>query len=132
MLKLARLSFRQLSIGVFIVIALLLGATSLHALHTLDRFAALSRAAAERAVVLTANASRLDERGIAMQRAARQFMVLDDPAFRDRYADAMRDATRALDVLEQGIPATQSVIARQWRQSAKNALAVLQQPGPAD
>ena len=61
-----KLSFRQLLLGVFLLIALLLSATSVHALLTLDRLAAHSREIGRDAVILTANAQRLAERSVAM------------------------------------------------------------------
>ncbi|MGZ3184608.1 MAG: sensor histidine kinase [Telluria sp.] len=125
---LARLSFRQLALGAVVLIALLLSATAVHALLTLDRFAAQSREAALRAVVLTANAQRLDERGIAMQRSARQFAVLEDPVFRDRFADAWRDAGRALDVVAAAVPARAAGRVTQWKQASAQAWKALQQP----
>ena len=83
-----KLSFRHLLLGVFLLIAVLLSATSVHALLTLDRLAAHSREAGQHAIALTENAQRLAERSVAMERSARQFLVLDDPAFRQRYAEA--------------------------------------------
>jgi len=99
-----KLSFRQLLLGVFLLIALLLSATSIQALFTLDRLAAESREVGQDAVILTANVQRLAERSVAMERSARQFLVLDDPAFRDRYAAAWRDGEDALSALSAGLP----------------------------
>ena len=93
-----KLSFRHLLLGVFLLIAVLLSATSVHALLTLDRLAAHSREAGQHAIALTENAQRLAERSVAMERSARQFLVLDDPAFRQRYAEAWRDAQASASV----------------------------------
>src|SRR5450830_1390738 len=89
-------SFRQLLLGAFLLIAALLTATSVQALLTLERLAAQSRETSKDAIALTANAQRLAERSVAMERSARQFLVLDDPAFRERFAEAWRDAMAAL------------------------------------
>lgn len=121
-----KLSFRQLSLGVFVLIAALLGATSVHALLTLDRIAAHSREAGRYAVALAEQAQRLTERGVAMERSARQFLVLDDPAFRDRYADAWRDAQAALAAIAAGLPAEQHAAVADWRGRGEATWAVLQ------
>lgn len=120
------LSFRQLSLGVFVLIAALLGATSVHALLTLDRLAAHSREAGRHAVALAEQAQRLSERGVAMERSARQFLVLDDPAFRDRYADAWRDAQLALAAMATGLPGAQHTALADWRARGEAVAAVLQ------
>ena len=120
------LSFRQLSLGVFVLIAALLGATSVHALLTLDRLAAHSREAGRHAVALAEQAQRLSERGVAMERSARQFLVLDDPAFHDRYADAWRDAQAALAAMGNGLPRAQHTALADWRARGEAVAAVLQ------
>ncbi|GAB2855455.1 HAMP domain-containing sensor histidine kinase [Pseudoduganella ginsengisoli] len=120
------LSFRQLSLGVFVLIAALLGATSVHALLTLDRLAAHSREAGRHAVALAEQVQRLSERGVAMERSARQFLVLDDPAFRDRYADAWREAQSALATIGAGLPSSQHAALADWRARGEAVAAVLQ------
>lgn len=119
------LSFRQLSLGVFVLIAALLGATSVHALLTLDRLAAHSREAGRHAVALAEHAQRLSERGVAMERSARQFLVLDDPAFRERYANAWRDAQAALKAIASGLPGAQQTAIADWRARGETVAAVL-------
>ena len=123
---LSKLSFRQLLLGVFLLIAVLLGAASLHALWTLDRLAAHSRDSGRQALQLTENTQRLAERSVAMARSARQFLVLDDAAFRSRYADAWRDAGQALDALAAGLPHAPPALFDGWRQHGDAAWAVLQ------
>ncbi|SFU77353.1 HAMP domain-containing sensor histidine kinase [Pseudoduganella namucuonensis] len=123
-----KLSFRQLLLGVFLLIAALLGATSVHALLTLDRLAAHSREAGRHAIALTENAQRLAERSVAMERSARQFLVLDDPAFRDRYADAWRDAQTVLQAIADGLPGTPPGAFVDWRKRGEAAWAVLETP----
>jgi len=125
---LSKLSFRQLLLGVFLLIAVLLSAASLHALWTLDRLAAHSRDSGQHALALTENAQQLAERSVAMTRSARQYLVLDDPAFRKRYADAWRDARLALDAMAAALPHTQPQLFDHWRQSGEQAWAILQMP----
>ena len=126
---LSRLSFRQLLLGVFLLIALLLSAASLHALWTLDRLAAHSRDSGRHALALTENTQQLAERSVAMTRSARQYLVLDDPAFRKRYADAWREARVALDAVAMALPYAPSTLFERWRQSGEQAWDILQTPG---
>lgn len=123
-----KLSFRHLLLGVFLLISVLLSATSVHALLTLDRLAAHSREAGQHAVALTGNAQRLAERSVAMERSARQFLVLDDPAFRQRYAEAWRDAQAALAAVALGLPGAPRQTFADWRQRSEAAWTVLQTP----
>lgn len=127
----SRLSFRQLLLGVFLLIATLLSAASLHALWTLDRLAAHSRDTARHAVALTENAQRLAERSVTMERSARQFLVLDDPAFRQRYAEAWRDAQAALAAVAVGLPGAPTATFADWNQRSEAAWTVLQAPRTA-
>lgn len=128
---LSKLSFRQLLLGVFLLIAVLLSAASLHALWTLDRLAAHSRNSGRHALMLTENTQQLAERSVAMTRSARQFLVLDDPAFRKRYADAWRDAQLALDGVAAALPYAPASLFSRWRQSGEQAWDILQIPSGA-
>lgn len=101
---LSRFSFRQLLLAAFLFIAALLSGASLHVLFTLERLAAHSRDTARDAVRLTENAQALAERTVAMERSARQFMILSDPAFRARYQEALLDARGALAALATDMP----------------------------
>ena len=125
---LSKLSFRQLLLGVFLLIAVLLSAASLHALWTLDRLAAHSRDSGHHALALTENTQQLAERSVAMTRSARQYLVLDDPAFRKRYADAWRDARVSLDAVAAALPYAPSALFDRWRQAGEQAWDILQMP----
>jgi two-component system sensor histidine kinase GlrK len=95
--SLHRASFRQLLLAAFLLIAALLAAASLGGLFTLERLMAQSRAAAQRAVELSGAAQQLAERSVAMERAARQYIVLDDLSLLRRFEQARDDATRVFD-----------------------------------
>ena len=125
---LSKLSFRQLLLGVFLLIAVLLSAASLHALWTLDRLTAHSRDSGHHALALTRHTQQLAERSVAMTRSARQFLVLDDPAFRERYADAWREARASLDALQQGLPRASTQQFQRWREAGEQAWDLLQAP----
>lgn len=98
------LSFRQLLVLAFLLIAVLLGAASLHGLRTLEALVTQSRAGLIRAVELNADVQLLAERRVAMERAARQYLVLEDPALRQRFDDVAREAAQALDRLHDSLP----------------------------
>ncbi len=99
MFTLNRYSFRQLLLVAFLLIAALLGAASLRGLFQLEGLLQRSSAGAREAVATTSAAQVLAERSVSMERAARQYLVLDDPGLRQRFDDASREATEALDRL---------------------------------
>lgn len=97
-----RFSFHQLLLVAFLLIAGLLSAASLRGLVTIEALITQSSDGAQQAVSLSAAAQRLAERSVTMERAARQFLVLDDPLLRQRFDEAARDAGEALDQLAAG------------------------------
>ncbi len=102
MFSLDRFSFHQLLLVAFLLIAGLLSAASLRGLFTIEALITQSSEGAQQAVSLSAAAQRLAERSVTMERAARQFLVLDDPLLRQRFNDAAREAGEALDQLAAG------------------------------
>ena len=110
---LQRFSFRQLLVIAFLLIAALLGAASLRALFTLEDLTLQSRDSAARALELGSAAQSLSERSVAMERSARQSVVLDDRVLRERFRDEAREATDILARLaKEGLPGAK---AQQWR-----------------
>lgn len=109
-----RPSFRQLLMLAFLLVAGLLGAAALHALMSLESLVAQSRASVAHAVQLSADAQLLAERSVTMERAARQFLVLNDPALRSRFTEASQDAIAALDGLAAGLPGSGAI--KRWRE----------------
>ena len=103
MSALDRFSFHQLLLVAFLLIAGLLSAASLRGLFTLQGLIAQSSQGAQRSVALTAAAQRLAERSVAMERSARQYVVLDDPLLRQQFDLASREAADALAPLAQGL-----------------------------
>jgi len=112
-LSLQRYSFRQLLLVAFLLIAALLSAASLRGLYLLEGLLRQSSEGARQAVAHTADAQVLAERTVAMERAARQYLVLDDPTLRQRFDEATRDAATALARLADYSVA--SNLAQQWR-----------------
>lgn len=97
-----RFSFRQLLLLAFLLITLLLGAASLRGIYALEDLIKRSSVGAQQAIALSGAAQSLAERTVGLERAARQYTVLGDPAFRQRLDDAVRDASEALARVEAG------------------------------
>lgn len=102
MFSLDRFSFHQLLLVAFLLIAGLLSAASLRGLFTTQALITQSSDGARQAVSLNAAAQRLAERSVTMERAARQYLVLDDPLLRQRFDEAAREASDALGELAAG------------------------------
>jgi len=129
MWSLQRYSFRQLLLVAFLLITALLSAASLRELYLLEGLLGQSNAGARRALAHTASAQMLAERTVMMERAARQFLVLGDPALRQGFDDAARDADAALERLaDAGISGEP---ARDWRQNAAQIASQLRGPEEA-
>jgi len=121
-----RYSFRQLLLVAFMLIAALLSGASLRGLYSLEILLRQSSEGARRAVAHTADAQVLAERTVAMERAARQYLVLDDPVLRQRFEEATRDANAALARLaDNRIP---SNLATEWRSTQVGVEGQLRDP----
>ncbi len=127
-LTLSRFSFRPLLLVAFLLIALLLSATSVHTLLTLERLSAYSSETARDAIALTENAQHLAERTVAMERSARQFLVLNDRSFLERYEETWQSAGEALHTLEAAMPNAAPADFDEWRAHGETAGATLQRP----
>ena len=125
MLSLNRISFRQLLLVAFLLIAALLGAVLLRGLYTLEDLVNRSREGAQRAVVLSAQAQGLGELLATMERSARQFLVLDDPALQERFEQAAADAQALLGQLDEHATPDQQAA---WRESVDQIQLLLQGP----
>lgn len=109
-----RFSFRHLLLVAFLIIAALLGGAAVRGLFTLEGLLLRSGAGARAAVAETAAVQQLGERSVAMERAARQYLVLGDPVLRQRFDDAARDAQAALQQLDSiGLPESER---QRWRE----------------
>lgn len=123
---LQRLSFRQLLVIAFLLIAALLGAASLRALFTLEDLTLQSRDNATRALEFSGAAQSLKERSVAMERSSRQSVVLDDRVLRARFGDESREASGILARLaREDIPAARK---RAWRDHLQTITDLLSGP----
>jgi two-component system sensor histidine kinase GlrK len=123
-----RPSYRQLLVLAFVLVTALLAGASLRGLFTLERLLAQSRAGADAALRLSSAAERLGEQVIAMERAARQYLVLGDPALRRNFERAGDEAEQQVRLLADVVPAEASAA---WGAQVQ-AIAAQLAPGTAD
>jgi len=126
MLNLHRASFRQLLTAAFLLVPALLAVVSVRGLYTLERLMIESRQGADRAASDTADLQRLEERRVAMERAARQYLVLDDPTLRAGFEAAARESAESIEQLAQGL-ADRSEIKR-WHKHLADVKAQIDSP----
>ena len=106
-------SFRQLLLVAFLLIAALLGGTALRAVVILDRLMAQSSTEAARALDLSAAVQSLAARTTAMERAARQSLILSDSVLRRQFEAEAGNARAAVDrMVKEGLPGADTVA---WR-----------------
>ncbi len=84
----------------FAVILLLLGGAAVHSWLLLERLLERSRASNEYALQLTAAIQELEVRTIDIERSARQYLVLDDPAFRQRFEEHLAQSLALVERLK--------------------------------
>jgi two-component system sensor histidine kinase GlrK len=125
---LSALSFRQILLIASLLIAVVLSATSVHALLALERLAGHSRDASHEAVGITEETRRLAELSLIMERSARQFLVLNDDAFRQRYLQAWNSAREALSTLSVSLPEISPTVFDNWHRQAQAGWDVLNLP----
>ena len=106
-------SFRQLLLVAFLLIAALLGGTALRAVVILDRLMAQSSTEAARALDLSAAVQALAARTTAMERAARQSLILNDSVLRRQFEAEAGNARTAVDrMVKDGLADTDTA---SWR-----------------
>jgi two-component system sensor histidine kinase GlrK len=101
-------------------------AVSLRGLVTLDRLMAGSRKGAEQTAELAGHMQRLADLGATMERAARQYLVLDDASLRERYDAAARELAEDLAALAAS-PMPKAEFAA-WRSQLDGITALLDGP----
>ena len=120
------MSFRQLLLVAFMLIAALLGGTALRSVVILERLMAQSSKEAARALELNGAAQALAARSAGMERAARQSLVLNDSLLRRRFGDESRAAEAALQQMAgAGLRGDEPAV---WRAQAQSIAALLEGP----
>lgn len=123
------LSFRQWLLAAFVLVIAPLGLAALQALLTLERTARQSRDTADHAVHQTQAVQRLAERTVAMERSARQYLVLDDSRLRDRFEAAWLEARSTQAQLMSVLPAAAQQDLNEWATQAALAASFLKPGG---
>lgn len=95
-----RISFRQSMLAGFLLITLLLSWAAVRSWLVLEQFVAQSRRGNEQALQISTSIQELAERTVAIERSARQFMVLNDPALLERFDENVALCLVALSRLE--------------------------------
>ncbi|CAM5369407.1 ATP-binding protein [Thauera mechernichensis] len=95
-----RPSFRSIMLTAFLLIAGVLAAAAVSGWLSLEALARSIHDGKRNALALTAASRVLGERSVDLERSARQYLVLGEPALRQRFDDALSEAHLALDTLE--------------------------------
>lgn len=83
-----------------------------------------------KALALSAAARQIGERAVDLERSARQYLVLGDPALVERFDSTLDEALEALDVLASAAPAFATTSAA-WRAHAQHIQTLLSTAGAA-
>ncbi|MFZ2267965.1 MAG: ATP-binding protein [Azonexus sp.] len=113
-----RISFRQGMLLGFAVIVLLLGGAVLQSWLVLERLVGQSRQTSEQAIQLTAEIQELGERTIDLERSARQYLLLNDPVFRQRFNEHLAQSLALVDRLDSAVGEPLSSQLGGWRMVA--------------
>ena len=128
----SRISFRQLLLLAFVLIALVLSGAAIQGLRMLEDFAGQSHRAAQNALQLTAAIQLIGERSVDIERSARQYLVLEDAALLERLGRAKREALEAVNQLEDLEMPNFAATLASWRRTADDLVAVLGEPADAE
>lgn len=102
----------------FTVIVLLLGGVALHSWMVVESLVKQSRLSSDQAIQLTAAIQELAERSVDIERSARQYLVLDDPLFRQRFDDHLAQSLALVDHLDSLAAEPLSPLLGGWRMVA--------------
>ena len=95
-----RISFRQGMLLGFALIVLLLGGAAVQSWLVVERLVEQSRRGSEQAIQLTAAIQELGERTVDIERSVRQYLVLDNPVFRQRFDEHLTQSLAVVDRLD--------------------------------
>jgi len=95
-----RISFRQGMLLGFALIVLLLGGAAVQSWLVVERLVDQNRRSSEQALQLTASIQELGERTVDIERSARQYLVLDNPVFRQRFDEYISQSLAVIDRLD--------------------------------
>lgn len=125
-----RISFRQGMLLGFTLIVLLLGGAALQSWLVVERLVEQNRRAGEQAIQLTAAIQELGERTIDIERSARQYLVLDNPVFRQRFDEHLTQSLNVVDRLDSISAEPLTPLLGGWRMVAEALRSGLEQKIP--
>lgn len=125
-----RISFRQSMLAGFLLIALLLSWAAVRSWLVLERFVDQSRNGNEQSLQVSASLQELAERTVDLERSARQFIVLSDPALLARFDENVASSLAAVDRLENIEGESLAELSAAWRQTVERLGAGLHQAAP--
>ncbi|MFT3848383.1 MAG: ATP-binding protein [Propionivibrio sp.] len=115
-----RISFRQSMLAGFLLIAVLLSWAALQSWLALEHFVAQSHRNNAQALELNAATQELAERTVDLERSARQFLVLNDPALAKRFDEHAALALTAVQRLESLPGEALGDLPRDWRANVEH------------
>lgn len=124
------LSFRSTLLLSFLLIAATLAAAAATGWLGVEAIARAIQDGNRKALALSAAARQLGERTVNLERSARQYLVLGEPALAARFASTLDEALAAIDVLEATDPDFAASTA-EWRTSAQRIRTRLDAAGAA-
>lgn len=125
-----RISFRQGMLLGFALIVLLLGGAAVQSWLVVERLVDKSRQGSEQAFQLTAALQELGERTVDIERSARQYLVLDNPVFRQRFDEHLAQSLAVVDRLDGVTAAPLMPLLGGWRMVAEALRSGLEQRIP--
>jgi two-component system sensor histidine kinase GlrK len=115
-----RVSFRKVMLAGFVLIILLLGGMAVRSWLVVERFVEQSRHGGELALQLSASIQEIGESTVDVERSARQFLVLGDPALHQRFDDNLAQSLAILDRLDAMAVPPLVPILTDWRATARS------------
>ncbi len=120
----SRLSFRSTLLLSFMLIAGTLAAAAASGWLGIEAIARGIQDGNRKALALSAAARQLGERTVDLERSARQYLVLGEPALLVRFGDTLGEALAALRILDAAAPGFAATTA-EWRASVQRIRARL-------
>lgn len=123
-----RISFRQGLLAGFAILVFLLGGAALRSWLLVEDLLGQSRVSAEQALQLSAAIQALGERSVDLERSARQYRVVADPTFSQRFEEHLAQSLRLVERLDglAGEPLATGLA--EWRRAAEAIRGELAQP----
>lgn len=113
------ISFRQGMLAGFVVIVLLLGGAALRSWLLVEQLLDQSRRSSEQAMLLSAAIQELGERTVDIERSARQYLVVADPVFRQRFDEHLAQSLALVDRLGATPAEPLAPLLGDWRMDAE-------------